>query len=267
MKNHFASLLDLPSAVKVLATISFLGTCGVNLFSADSTTNQNVPKLDSRHSELGSLAERNPSDLRFQPDPALPNVLLLGDSISLGYTLPVRHLLQGKANVFRPLNADGTAVNCADTGNGLAELDRWLAIQPKWDVIYFNFGPHDLKHMKRNAAKRTASNDPNDPPLRTVEEYRANLEKLAIRLQPTGGTADFRHHHAGAGGLQKPFSQSGRSAALQRRRRRSYAVARHPRGRSLRTGPAAGGRMAGTPECAFYGGWFGGDGFTGCTTD
>ena len=36
----------------------------------------------------------------------LPRVLLIGDSISIGYTLPVRNLLYGKANVHRP------PVNC-----------------------------------------------------------------------------------------------------------------------------------------------------------
>ena len=36
----------------------------------------------------------------FTPDPQLPNVLLLGDSISIGYTLAVRELLAGRANVY-----------------------------------------------------------------------------------------------------------------------------------------------------------------------
>jgi acyl-CoA thioesterase-1 len=33
----------------------------------------------------------------------LPNVLVLGDSISIGYTLFVRELLEGKANLYRPI--------------------------------------------------------------------------------------------------------------------------------------------------------------------
>lgn len=164
-----------------------------------------MAKPDNPRGEAGSLAERNLKDLRFKPDPSLPNVLLLGDSISLGYTLPVRHLLQGKANVFRPLNEDGTAMNCADTGNGLAELDRWLAIQPKWDVIHFNWGLHDLKHMKPNAAKPTTSNDPNDPPLRTVEDYRANLEQIVIRLQQTGARLIFATTTPVPAGCKSPF--------------------------------------------------------------
>lgn len=34
-------------------------------------------------------------------DPDLPRVLLIGDSISIGYTKPTRQLLAGKANVHR----------------------------------------------------------------------------------------------------------------------------------------------------------------------
>ena len=43
-------------------------------------------------------------------DPQLPRVLLIGDSISIGYTIPVRKELAGKANVLRiPANGGPTA--------------------------------------------------------------------------------------------------------------------------------------------------------------
>ena len=155
--------------------------------------------------EAGSRAEARPTDLRFKPDPALPNVLLLGDSISIGYTLPVRTLLAGKANVFRPVTATGAAENCSDTGKGVAELDRWLAAQPKWDVIHFNWGLHDLKHMKPGAAKPTTSPDPNDPPLRSVAEYRANLEKIVARLKQTGARLVFATTTPVPAGVGNPF--------------------------------------------------------------
>ncbi|MGC4005469.1 MAG: hypothetical protein QM811_21070 [Pirellulales bacterium] len=48
----------------------------------------------------------------------LPRVLLIGDSISIGYTVPVRKLLEGKANVHRPLT------NCGPTKNGTKNLGR-----------------------------------------------------------------------------------------------------------------------------------------------
>jgi len=53
----------------------------------------------------------------IQDIPGLPRVLLIGDSISEGYTLPVREMLNGLANVHRP------PVNCGDTGRGLLLLD------------------------------------------------------------------------------------------------------------------------------------------------
>ena len=48
-------------------------------------------------------------DPAFEPvkdDPTLPRILLIGDSISIGYTPATRKLLAGKANVHRiPENA------------------------------------------------------------------------------------------------------------------------------------------------------------------
>jgi acyl-CoA thioesterase-1 len=75
----------------------------------------------------------------FQPpqvDENLPNVLLLGDSISIGYMLDVRKQFVGEANVWRP------ATNCGPTTRGLKSLDDWIG-DKKWAVIHFNFGLHD----------------------------------------------------------------------------------------------------------------------------
>ena len=84
--------------------------------------------------------------LPAQPEeinPKLPNVLLIGDSISIGYTRPVRKKLSGVANVFRP------NTNCGPTTKGVSELDKWLGDR-KWSVIHFNHGLHDLKYMGPN---------------------------------------------------------------------------------------------------------------------
>lgn len=97
--------------------------------------------------EKGSIPELRKQKWAFTPDDTLPNVLILGDSISIGYTLGVRALLEGKANVFRPINAAGTgAENCSGTTKGVTAIDRWLGDR-KWDVIHFNFGLHDLKRV------------------------------------------------------------------------------------------------------------------------
>ena len=73
--------------------------------------------------------------------PGLPRVLLIGDSISMGYTLPVRELLEGKANVHR------IPTERRSDEERRREHREWLG-DGKWDVIHFNWGIHDLKIME-----------------------------------------------------------------------------------------------------------------------
>jgi hypothetical protein len=72
---------------------------------------------------FGQVNDFSPQSPAFSPvvdDPALPRVLLIRDSISIGYTVPVRKALAGKANVHR------IPENGADTVNGLKK-NRLLA--------------------------------------------------------------------------------------------------------------------------------------------
>ena len=108
----------------------------------------------------------NPAMAPIEDDPALPRVLLLGDSISIGYTLPTREALAGKANVHRP------SANCGPTIRGLESIDQWLG-DGRWDVIHFNWGLHDLKYIE----------DKQQVPL---DEYEKNLTTLVKRLKKTG---------------------------------------------------------------------------------
>src|SRR3979411_103345 len=80
----------------------------------------------------------NPAFREIQDAPGLPRVLLIGDSISIRDTHPVRTILTGKANVHR------IPENGAATLTGVKNLDKWLGTA-KWDVIHFNFGLHDLR--------------------------------------------------------------------------------------------------------------------------
>jgi hypothetical protein len=123
--------------------------------------------------------EVNPVMQPIVDDANLPRVLLIGDSISIGYTLPVRKLLDGKANVHRVLT------NCGPTTRGVEQIDQWLGDKP-WDVIHFNWGLHDLKYMgaegQNLADPQAAGSRQQVPPA----EYEANLRQLVQRLKQTG---------------------------------------------------------------------------------
>lgn len=127
-----------------------------------------------------------PGDAKVPVDPKLPNVLIIGDSISIGFTRNVRALLVGKANVYRPCLADGTrSDNCGDTAKGLQCLDAWLAGRD-WDVIHFNWGMHDVKYVPVKDEKGKIPDPKNRKQVRTPEEYAQNLEQLVAKLKARG---------------------------------------------------------------------------------
>ena len=134
---------------------------------------------------VGGLAGQPYPRPEFEPivdDPALPRVLIIGDSISIGYTLPLRAALEGIANVHRP------PVNCSHTWRGLESIDGWLG-DGKWDLIHFNWGLHDLKYVDEQGSLALP---PSGKQVSTVREYEANLERLVQRLRQTGATLIWR---------------------------------------------------------------------------
>lgn len=118
----------------------------------------------------------------------LPKVLILGDSISIGYTPFVKELLKYVAVVSRPILKDGSNENCAGTTNGVKNIDRWLG-DTKWDVIHFNFGLHDIKHVDPITGKN--SNNPNDPQQADLKQYKKNLKEIVEKLKATNAKLIF----------------------------------------------------------------------------
>ncbi|MFN3240125.1 MAG: sulfatase-like hydrolase/transferase [Planctomycetota bacterium] len=110
-------------------------------------------------------------------------VLILGDSISMGYTPFVQRLLRQDVWVLRP------AENCAGTTKGVANVDRWLQIEGgEWDLIWFNFGLHDLKRVQPNGRN---SNDPKHGRQAEPEVYERQLREIVGKLQATGAKLVF----------------------------------------------------------------------------
>jgi hypothetical protein len=118
----------------------------------------------------------------FAADPtseALPQVLIIGDSISIGYTPHVKKLLKDAANVS---HNEG---NAANTGNGLEKIDAWLG-DTKWQVIQFNWGLHDLCYRNPKLSKKSNRDKVNGTVTTTLADYGKNLELLVQRLEKTG---------------------------------------------------------------------------------
>lgn len=111
----------------------------------------------------------------------LPRVLLVGDSISIGYTKPVIELLQDKAEVQRVKG------NAGHTGMGIARLPKWLDKKHgKWDVIHFNWGLWDLCYRNPESKTQGRRDKVNGKLTHTPEQYRQNLEKIVVVLKATG---------------------------------------------------------------------------------
>ena len=100
----------------------------------------------------------NPTD-----DSTLPRVLIIGDSISIGYTTMVRKNLAGKANVHR---VDG---NCRWSAYGDEQMNTWLG-DGNWDVIHFNFGLWDWYGWSQDKKS-------------TPESYAESLESIVAKMK------------------------------------------------------------------------------------
>jgi len=108
----------------------------------------------------------NPMD-----DPKLPRVLIIGDSISIGYTPRVRKLLDGKANIHRP------KTNCRWSAFGNENVLDWIGDE-KWDLIHFNFGLWDWYGWKQENKA-------------TPQSYAKSLEGVVQKLKSSGAKLVF----------------------------------------------------------------------------
>ncbi|WP_342803688.1 SGNH/GDSL hydrolase family protein [Pontiella sulfatireligans] len=120
-----------------------------------------------------SKAFANPED-----DPARPDILLIGDSISIGYTVDVRKKLKGRADVFRiPTNGKYAAF-------GVENLDQWLG-KRKWDVIHFNWGLWDICYRNPESKNQGHRDKEKGSLTATPEQYRKSMDAIVARLKQT----------------------------------------------------------------------------------
>ena len=109
----------------------------------------------------------------------LPKVLIIGDSISIGYTPHVVAALKGKAIVKHHKG------NAQHTGTGLKKLDGWVG-DTKWDVIHFNWGLWDLCYRHPESKVQGRRDKVRGTLTTSLDQYEKNLDRLAARLKKTG---------------------------------------------------------------------------------
>lgn len=117
---------------------------------------------------LGACGEQNGvEDQAAQPLPAVPKVLIIGDSITMkGGYFP--GLVERLGDDYKVVHNPG---NGGDSAKVRANLESWVtAASP--DIIHFNCGLHDLKYDR---AKKTNQQPP--------EVYEQNLRAIVAWLK------------------------------------------------------------------------------------
>ena len=116
----------------------------------------------------------------------LPKVLIIGDSISIGYTPFVKAALKDEAVV---LHNKG---NAQFTATGLAKIDAWLG-DTDWAVIHFNWGLWDLCYRHPKSKVQGKRDKVNGTLTTSLVQYEKNLEQLVTRLKQTDATLIWAH--------------------------------------------------------------------------
>lgn len=100
-----------------------------------------------------------------------PKILIIGDSISIGYAPFVKSYFSGKALVSHNTG------NAQHTGTGLLNITTWLGDE-NWDIIQFNWGLWDLCYRHPESKEYGNRDKINGKPEFTIDEYTSNLDTL-----------------------------------------------------------------------------------------
>ena len=107
MRHHsrrpFIASLITSLTTSLFLTALLVGT-STQQAHADTTPQKKSSQKQAKTTKR-SPRPKNPAMTPVEDIKGLPRVLLVGDSISIGYTVPAREALRSKANVHRPLTS------------------------------------------------------------------------------------------------------------------------------------------------------------------
>ncbi len=98
-------------------------------------------------------------------------IIIIGDSISIGYTPFVKENLNDVADVFH------NPGNAKHTGNGLEHIEAWLAADD-WDIIHFNWGLWDLCYRHPDSKTQGKRDKTNGTITFNLDDYEMQLDSL-----------------------------------------------------------------------------------------
>ena len=105
-----------------------------------------------------------------------PRILIIGDSISIGYTPFTRENLTEKATIFH------NSGNAQHSGTGLKKIDDWIGNE-KWDIVQFNWGLWDLCYRHPDSKVQGNRDKENGKITYTIDEYASNLDSIVTILK------------------------------------------------------------------------------------
>ncbi len=108
-----------------------------------------------------------------------PVLLVIGDSISIGYIKPLSQMLADKYIAVRPTSDTGGLINCEGSTNARRNLEKWMKQNPSPEVIVWNSGIWDAQKLEYY------------PDITTLQQYEDNLIAIATRLKATKARVIF----------------------------------------------------------------------------
>ena len=110
-------------------------------------------------------------------------ILIIGDSISIGYTPFVKEMLSGSATV------EHNEGNARHTGYALGKIQEWISAGD-YDIILFNWGLHDLCYRHPDSKVYGNRDKIRGKLTHTLDEYRTNLDSL-VRIMRASTHAEL----------------------------------------------------------------------------
>ena len=107
-----------------------------------------------------------------------PKILIIGDSISIGYTPYVKEYFADEAVV------EHNHGNAQHTGTGLEKINEWLGNE-EWDIIQFNWGLWDLCYRHPDSQVQGNRDKINGIITFSIEDYERNLDSIVTYLKKT----------------------------------------------------------------------------------